>query len=196
MRQQRIIGLTGGIGGGKSTVARIARIFGIPVFDADAAAKSLYFQYPALREEVAHAFGPDLFVGDELQRAVLASRIFETDGGKEKIAALIHPYLQKEFTAWCAAHANHSWVMKEAAILIESGNSEACTSIVQVVAPESLRIQRVMQRNGWSEKEIRLRMAAQMTDEQRTPHCDYTIVNDDRTALLPQFIAMWNAIAD
>lgn len=196
VQKQQIIGLTGGIGGGKSTVARMARICGIPVYDADEEAKKLYTKHRALREAVGEVFGTDVFMHDQVNRTLLASRIFESVDGKEKIGVLIQPYLQRDFAAWCHHHSGHTWLMKEAAILIESGNYRECAHIIQVVAPEPLRIARVQMRNGWTEADIRLRIAAQLSDNDRAAHCDFTIVNDDVQAVFPQLLSALHAIMD
>jgi dephospho-CoA kinase len=93
VQQQKIIGLTGGIGSGKSTIARMARILGFPVYDADNEVKKLYTEYPELRAAISELFGRDVFTNDQLNRSLLASRIFDTKDGKEKIGHLIQPYL-------------------------------------------------------------------------------------------------------
>jgi dephospho-CoA kinase len=196
VQQQKIIGLTGGIGSGKSTIARMARILGFPVYDADNEVKKLYTEYPELRAAISELFGRDVFTNDQLNRSLLASRIFDTKDGKEKIGHLIQPYLEAHFVSWCAQNHHHTWLLKEAAILIESGNYKSCEHVVHVTAPESLRISRVNKRNGWSEAEILARMRAQLTEKERAAYCDFEIVNDDIEPILPQLLSILKSIMD
>ena len=185
---QKLIGLTGGIGSGKSTVARALRLMGITVFDADSEVKQLYMQNASLRADMTHHFGADIFDGPQLQSKVLAERLFANKSQQELMGHILAPYLKEHFGAWRAKHANAAWVVKEAAILIESGSYKDCDFIVQVIAPQALRLSRVQRRNGIGQKEIEERMRAQMSDEERSAYCDLTITNDDQTAVLPQLI--------
>jgi len=193
---QKLIGLTGGIGSGKSTVARALRWMGIPVFDADSEVKQLYLENASLRKEMVQHFGADIFIGAHLQSKVLADRLFANASHQALMGNILAPYLKERFETWRAAHTHVAWVAKEAAILIESGSYKDCDFIVQVIAPKALRLARVQQRNGMKPEEIEERMRAQMTDEERRVYCHFEILNDEQTALLPQLMALRSHLKD
>jgi len=182
----KVIGLTGGIGSGKSTVARVFETLGIPVFDADSEALKLYAKDQSLLDEVVRAFGESVIhPNGQLNRMALASIVFKDESALKQLNALVHPRVAKRFDSWKKLQ-HTSIVIREAAILFESGSNAGCDSVVVVTAPETLRIHRVMKRNGWSEAEVRSRIQRQWSENQLVERADAIIVNDDRQLVLPQ----------
>jgi dephospho-CoA kinase len=186
----KVIGLTGGIGSGKSTVARVFNTLGVPVFDADSEAKKLYAEDPTLLPEVVKIFGPQILNDDSsLNREALAGIVFSDAESLTKLNALVHPRVGKRFQEWkekqqCTA------VIREAAILFESGSHTDCDEVVVVTAPENLRIERVMKRNAIAADEVRARIARQWTGEQLLQQANAVIQNDEKTLVLPQVLAI------
>lgn len=181
------IGLTGGIGSGKSTVARVFAVLGVPVFDADGAGKRLLNDPGPERAAVIDAFGAELYVGGTLDRAALAAIVFSNEKALARLNAIVHPGVRRVFRAWAAEQAA-PYVIMEAAILAETGGHHAFDRVVLVEAPEALRLQRVMQRDGVGEAAVRARMARQATDAQRAAIAHFTIHNDGRDLVIPQVL--------
>lgn len=183
------VGLTGGIGSGKSTVARVFNVLGVPVFEADTEAKRLMQDDPAVREAVIARFGPEVYPNGRLDRARLASIVF---GDAEKISALnaiVHPAVRTAFAAW-AKEQKGSYVLMEAALMAENDGHRAFDSVIHVSSPEELRIQRVIARDGSAEEEVRARMRHQASEEQRQLIAHFTIRNDDTELVIPQVLAI------
>lgn len=182
----KVIGLTGGIGSGKSIVARVMETLGVPVFDADRAALALYDEDEALLTEVKERFGDSVIQpGGQLNRQALASIVFNDVEALKQLNAMVHPRVAKKFDAWKKMQ-KASAVIREAAILFESGSASDCDVVIVVTAPEDLRVARVQKRNGWSEAEVRARMKRQWSEEQLIERADAVIVNDDKHLVLPQ----------
>ena len=182
----KVIGLTGGIGSGKSTVARVFETLGVPVFDADREALALYGEDESLLVEVTHRFGASvLHANGRLNRQALASIVFNDAEALKQLNALVHPRVAKKFDAWKKMQ-KASVVIREAAILFESESAADCDTVLVVTAPEDLRVARVQKRNGWSEAEVRARMKRQWSEEQLIERADAVIVNDDTHLVLPQ----------
>jgi dephospho-CoA kinase len=182
----KVIGLTGGIGSGKSIVARVMETLGVPVFDADRAALALYDEDEALLTEVKERFGDSVIQpGGQLNRQALASIVFNDVEALKQLNAMVHPRVAKKFDAWKKMQ-KASAVIREAAILFESGSASDCEVVIVVTAPEDLRVARVQKRNGWSEAEVRARMKRQWSEEQLIERADAVIVNDDKHLVLPQ----------
>ena len=186
-----IIGLTGGIGSGKSIVSKVLSSIGIPVYDSDTAAKSLYHEDSVLQKELKTRFGPDIFVNGQLNTRELARLVFGNEQSLKDLNAMVHPRVKQHFEQWLFTHRSHSLLVKEAAILIESGAHKSCDYIWMVRAPENLRIQRVIERDRVTEEEVKARLARQWSDEKREPFVDRIIDNDEHELLLPQ---IWEAI--
>lgn len=181
----KIIGITGGIGSGKSTVCKVFESLGIPVFNADEEAKNIYIIEPQALQQVKEAFGKTVFTKDELDKTKLAQIVFSDKVQLQKLNNIIHPLVRKRFGEWQAAQ-NAPYVIREAAILIESGAHKDCDHIILVSASEDTRIQRVIKRNGLSEEEVRKRIANQWTDDQRRPYCDFEIRNESDELVLTE----------
>lgn len=178
------VGVTGGIGSGKSTVCRLFAERGVPVYDSDREAKRLMNEDAALRRAIAEAFGGEVFRGGELDRAYLADRVFRDRKRLAQLEALVHPCVRRDFVRWAAAYEKaEPYVVLECAILFESGMDACVDRTVAVVAPEELRLVRVNARDGATADAIRRRMAVQLSDDELCARADYTIVNIDREDL-------------
>ena len=182
------IGITGGIGSGKSTVCRIFEVLGIPVFYADAVAKNLMTEDTVLKQGIIAQFGPESYLPNgSLNRPHLASIVFNQQKELEKLNALVHPAVFRAFDTW-AAQQKAPYVIKEAALLFESGSYQMCDQNILVTAPENLKIERIMKRDGISQAEVEARMAKQMSDEEKKPLANLLLVNDEQQLLIPQIL--------
>ncbi|MBX2972617.1 MAG: dephospho-CoA kinase [Flavobacteriales bacterium] len=182
------VGLTGGIGSGKTTVARVFRTLGVPVFEADAEGRRLLNEDAAVREAVVARFGPGVLRDGTIDRAALAGIVFHAPEALGDLNGIIHPAVRASFRHW-ADRQQAPYVMMEAAILVESGGYKAMDRNVVVTAPEELRIRRVMQRDGVDEQAVRARMANQAGEQERRAIADHVIHNDDTQLVIPQVLA-------
>ncbi len=181
------IGLTGGIGSGKTLVGKIFSIIGIPVFNADEETKKIYDTNDELREKLINLLGEEIYKGKILQRGIMAERIFADKVLLGKVNSLVHPVVNRCFEAF-ASRQKAAYVLLESAILFESGINRSMKKTITVAAPENVRIRRVMWRDTIAEEAVRQRMQHQWTDEQRRAAADFEIINDGQQAVLPQVI--------
>lgn len=172
----RIIGLTGGIGSGKTTVANYIKSFGIPVYIADDAAKEVMETEEAVLE-IKKEFGEDVFENGKLDRKKISKLVFNNPEKLQKLNAIVHPLVKRHFEEWLKKHHNAPFIVKEAAILFESGTYKNCDSIITVIAPIEDRIKRVMQRDNTDRKSVLERMKNQWTDAERIAKSDFVIYN-------------------
>jgi len=172
----KIIGLTGGIGSGKTTIANYFIEAGIPVYIADDEARKI-MQSAEIIAEIKKTFGNELFENDILNREKLAAVVFSNPEKLEQLNAIIHPAVKKHFSNWILDHKNYPYVIYEAAILFESGSYKNCDLIITVTAPLESRIQRVIQRDKTTRENVLNRINAQWNDEQRISKSDYIIEN-------------------
>jgi dephospho-CoA kinase len=180
-------GLTGGIGSGKSLICRIFSILGAYVYNADDAAKRLYNTDERLKSEMKTVFGNDIYNGELLDRKKLANIIFSDSATLCAVNSLVHPAVERDFERICSALSGEApYVVFEAAILFESGLYRNFDKIISVVAPEELRIRRVLERGGIARDEIERRMKAQYSDSERIKLSDLIIINDEEHPVLPQ----------
>lgn len=186
MKGKYVILCTGGIGSGKSVVTRVFRELGVPCYDCDSAARELYDRDPELLAGVVALAGDEVLGEDgRLDRAALASRIFSDRGLLEKVEALVHPAVLRDFERWCE-NQDSRIVLIESAILLEKPAFDSLPDKVLVVtAPEQVRVGRVMRRDACTEEQVRRRMAAQWSDAQRIARADLVLENNDRQRLLP-----------
>ncbi len=182
------IGLTGGIGSGKSTVAEIFSRLGIPVFISDSIAKELQETDEQLKKQITDLFGEDLYSGDKLNRSKLAELVFADKKKLEQLNAVVHPAVAKAFEKFCEANRDAKYVLKESAILFEIGDDKNLDGMIVVAAPDELRIQRVMQRDGVEKANVVQRMNNQMKQEEKVKKADFCIVNDATQLLIPQVL--------
>jgi dephospho-CoA kinase len=188
-----IIGITGGIGSGKTIVCKVFATLNIPVFYADDEAKKLYDTSPELLEKLVHLFGDDILTGGRLNKTKLADLVFQRDDLLKELNAMVHPLVGQSFATW---HNQQSspYVIREAAILLESGSYRDCDLIILVTADESLRIKRVMERSKISSGEVQKRMAKQWTDTDKRAFADFEINNDEKALIIPQIISIHESI--
>lgn len=180
------IGITGGIGSGKSVVSKILSLLDIPIYLSDDEAKRLTATDETIRRELTDLLGDELYQGGMLNKQKLTNYLFASSENAEKINAIIHPQVKQDFRRWCTRHSSSQFVAMESAILFESGFDSEVDVVVMVYAPQEVRIQRAMMRDGASRKQIEQRIQNQMDDEAKRAKADYTIINDDKTPLIPQ----------
>ena len=186
------IGITGGIGSGKSMVSALLRVYGVPVYDADRESKRLLVTSPTIRRGLISLLGPDIYRPDgTLDRARMASLIFADADLLARVNAIIHPAVGDDFEAWRARLGASACAM-EAALLFASGFALRTAVRLTVYAPEAIRLQRVMARDGAAEADVRRRMQSQWTDERKAALSDAVITNDGLSALIPQVEAFLN----
>lgn len=188
------VGVTGGIGSGKSTVIRILEQLGVAVYDSDSRAKAIMNDDPKVMRQIVTIFGPSAYGSDgTLQRRFISERAFSDSTMLGRLNAVVHPAIERDFAVWCdriQSTCTAQYVVQEAAILIESGAYKRLDVIVVVVAPEELRMRRVMERDSASQQQVRDRMAAQLSDAERTRYADFVIVADDKSLLIPQVVML------
>lgn len=172
------VGITGGIGSGKSKVAELLSDRGVAIYNSDLRAKELMNSNAALREALIATFGAECYTQEGLNRAWLAQRVFNNEAELAKLNAIVHPAVMQDFTAWAEAEEGN-YVVLESAILLEAGLESYVDVVVAVMAPKELRLERAMLRDGASREQIEERMRNQMSDEERTDRAKYAIVNID-----------------
>jgi dephospho-CoA kinase len=179
------IGITGGIGSGKSYVSRIIKSMGFPVYHSDESAKLLMESNPLIKEGLLLLFGASIYEKGELNKKKLAELIFESPELREKVNALVHPIVRADFAQW-ASNQSKEIVFNEAAILFETGANTNFDATILVIAPEAIRIDRVMKRENCSRELVLKRIHSQWSDEQKSSLATYQIINDSVSPLLIQ----------
>ena len=185
------IGLTGGIGSGKSFIAQIIEHMGYPVYYSDARAKELTKSNPTIKMGLISLFGEEVYVGNQLNSELIASKIFNDDELRTKVNELIHPIVRADFENW-ALNQNSALVFNEAAILFETGSYRNFDATVLVCAPTELKIERVMKRENCSREAVLERMNKQWPDEEKLKLADYSILNDNEKPVLIQLETVIN----
>lgn len=188
-----LIGLTGGIGSGKTTVAKLFEELGIPVYYSDDEAKKLY-ENPEIQTRVTEVAGPGLFPEGRLNRALLSERIFQDPEIRTRVNEIIHPRVRENFAKFREHHTDAPYVMNEAAILFETGTYRGFNANILVTAPEQIRIARVALRDNVSPEAVQERIKAQMPDSEKIPLADYVIVNDGAHSLKEQVMEIHGRI--
>lgn len=174
----KIIGLTGGIGSGKSTIAGFFKDFGVPVYIADDEAKKIMQSNKVIRN-IREVFGSSIFENDVLVRSRLAEIVFNDENKLAKLNEIIHPAVKNDFELWLLKRKDFDYVLYEAAILFESGRYKDCDVIITVTAPEKIRIERVIQRDQTTRQQVLNRIKMQWNDEKRIAKSDFIINNED-----------------
>lgn len=188
-----LVGLTGGIGSGKTTVCEVLRVLGVPVFDADGAGKRLLDEDPELRSAVIERFGAAIYPGGTLDRKALAALVFNDKEALKALNALVHPAVRHAFKIW-ASEQQAPYVIMESALLADNGGHAAFDRMIVVSAPEPLRIARVMKRDGVGEEAVKARLRNQVAEEERLRIADFVVVNDDTQLVIPQVLAIDSAL--
>lgn len=184
------IGITGGIGSGKTTVCRIFEVLGVPIFNADDVAKDIMLKDEVLVKSIKKHFGSEAYFEDgSLNRKFLASIVFNDEKELQSLNKLVHPATIRDFENW-AQKQSYPYCLHEAAILYESGAYKTCDYSILVSAIASTRIKRVMTRDQLSEKQVMERIKMQMPESEKEKLSDFVILNDDNTALIPQVLKL------
>jgi len=184
------VGITGGIGSGKSTASEVFEHLGVPVYNADDHAKELYHSDADLKNGVIKLLGEEAYSEGRLNRAWVAEKVFQNKETLSKLNALVHPAVGRNFKEWMQKHFDAPYLMKEAAILFESGAHRGLDVVIHVFAPVEVRIDRVMRRDGVSEADVLARIEKQWTDEQRREKSQYEIMNDGHSLMVPQILSI------
>ena len=187
------IGVTGGLGSGKSVVSALLNVSGIPVYVADDESKALTDTFLVIREKLNELFGDDIYPDGKLDRKRLASLIFSDDVVLKKVNDIIHPVVRTDFCEWILKQKSEICAI-ESAILYESGFDYDVDVVIMVYAPVELRLSRAMKRDGATESEIMRRMNRQMPDAFKREKADFVIINDDVQPLIPQVDRILNQL--
>ena len=183
------IGLTGGIGSGKTTVAKVFELLNIPVYYADAASKRLYHTNKELIAQMKTHFGEDIYVEEILNRTKLANIVFNDPQKLALLNALVHPPTIKDAADWMNMQTS-IYILKEAALLFESGSVAELDYVIGVSTPKHLRIKRVMERDGFTREQVITRMNKQLDESIKMKLCDFVITNDEQQLLIPQVLQL------
>lgn len=183
------VGLTGGIGSGKSTVAKMFELLGVPVYYADAASKRLYHTDRELMASLKEHFGEDIYTADQLNRQKLAALVFNDPAKLELLNRLVHPPTIRDAEDWMKKQTA-PYVIKEAALLFESGSVSGLDYVIGVYAPVHLRIKRTMDRDNVSREEVQARMNRQIDEDIKMRLCDFVITNNEQQLVIPQVIQL------
>lgn len=187
------IGLTGGIGSGKTTVAQIFERLHIPVFYADDESKSILNTNLQLQHKLKAEFGEAVYQNNQLAREKLAAIVFNDKEKLNRLNALVHPAVAERFKTWCEEQ-KAPYILKEAAILFETNSYKSLDKTILITASKELRIARVMQRNHTSKEEVLARMAKQWHDDKKEALADFVIRNDEKESLIKQILSIHESI--
>lgn len=189
------VGITGGIGSGKSTVAAMFAVLGVPVFDADKQAKHIMANNPNVRQQLIAAFGPDSFQDGALNRSYLASVVFNNPDKLQLLNSIVHPAVIAAAENWFAGF-NTPYMLKEAALIFESGSARTLDYVIGVTAPAALRAQRIIQRDGISREEVIKRMQSQLDDTIKMKLCDFVVHNNEQESVIQQVLAIHHRLLE
>jgi len=181
------VGITGGIGSGKSIVAKVFETLGVPVYYADTASKRLMNEDEDLKQQISKEFGEASYIDGQLNRSYLSSIVFNNPDKLAMLNAIVHPATILDAEKWMLQQKT-PYAIKEAAIIFESGSQEYLDKIIGVYAPTAIRIQRTMQRDKVTREEVLSRMNKQIDEEIKMRLCDYVITNDEQQLIIPQVL--------
>ncbi len=189
------IGITGGIGSGKTTASKVFELLGVPVYYSDEESKQLLYNDETIKEKVVALFGNSVLniLGD-IDRKALGTIVFKDKEKLQQLNAILHPAVALHFTEWAKTKSNENYILKEAAILFESGANKQVEKVITVSAPEDLKIKRAMHRDTISKEQVEQRMKNQMSDEEKIKLSQFVIYNDEEQLLIPQIIKIHKAL--
>ena len=194
---QKVIGITGGIGSGKSIICKIFSTLNIPIYDADSRAKYLIKNDITLKESIKNLLGENAYMPTgEYDRTWVASKVFNNPDLLNQLNLLVHPCVKKDSHNWVKKYPKSTFLLYEAALMKAAGDHNMFEKVVVINAPTNLRIKRIQQRDKRSEQEIRDIIARQITDEERLKIADYVIENDDKKPVLEQVLTLYKKILD
>jgi len=183
------VGITGGIGSGKSKVARVFSLFDIPIFNADDAAKYLMNHDSDLKSKLLRSFGKETYKNDRIDRSFLSLLVFQNPEKLKLLNSIVHPATIAFAKEWIAQQ-NAAYIIKEAALFFESGTAHEMDKIIGVYAPKEMRIRRAVARDAATRKHIQDRMDQQMDEEEKMRKCDYIIFNDESQSIIKQVVTL------
>lgn len=185
------IGITGGIGTGKSMVCRIFALLEVPVYDSDLRAKAVMAHNPELKEELIAAFGPETFNEQGLDRTRLASQVFSNPEKLKQLNSLVHPRVKQDFVDWVAGQGNAAYVLKEAALMFETEAYKQVDKMITVYAPLEIRMKRLQHRDPHrTQTDLENIIAKQLPEEEKLRRADFVIYNDDSQLVIPQVLSL------
>jgi len=187
------VGITGGIGSGKSTVAKVFNVLGIPIYYADDAAKKLMNEDESIRIQLQQLFGKETYLDGKLNRKYLSGLVFNNEAKLAQLNAIVHPATLKDADQWMQQQTTR-YAIKEAALIFESGAQTQLDCVIGVFAPAPIRIQRVMKRDGITKEEVKARMEKQLDESIKMRLCDYVITNDEQDLVIPQVVKIHEAL--
>lgn len=183
------VGLTGGIGSGKSTIARVFEVLGVPVYYADSAGRMLVDNDPGIRTEIIKHFGKESYKDGRLDRQYISTIVFGDEKKRELLNEITHPVIISDAAKWMKKQ-NAAYIIKEAALIFESGSEKDLDYVIGVKSPRGLRIKRVMERDSTSKAEVIKKMESQMDEDVKMKKCDFLLINDEQQLLVPQVMAL------
>ncbi|MFN6946766.1 MAG: dephospho-CoA kinase [Cytophagaceae bacterium] len=185
------IGITGGIGSGKTTVCKVFQLVGVPVYNADSRAKWLMNYNSEIRKSVISEFGEKAYQNDELNSSFIAAQVFGDQTRLEKLNSIVHPAVGHDFADWCGKQTNVPYVLKEAALLFEAGTVKDLDRVITVFSPKELRVSRILDRDkNRTENDVLKIMENQMPDEEKIKKSDHIIFNDLENMVIPQVLKL------
>lgn len=190
MSKALLVGLTGGIGSGKTTVSRVFGSLGVPVYYADDRGKWLMVNSATLRSEIVQAFGKESYMEEgSLNRPYLASRVFSNEQELQKLNAMVHPAVGRDFADWADSHKDQPYLIKEAALIFEAGSYKLLDKVINVSAAKDMRLERVLLRDMQrSKKQVLSIMKKQLSENERKRRSDYVIDNSGKQLVIPQVL--------
>ena len=183
------VGITGGIGSGKTTIAKFFEVLGIPVYYADDEAKRLMNEDEMLKEKIQYHFGKECYLDGKLNRKWLSNLVFNNDEKLSLLNRIVHPATILAAQVWMQQQTT-PYALKEAALIFETGSQQQLDYVIGVFTPVPMRIQRVIQRDGLSREEVKNRMEKQMEETTKMRLCDFIITNDEQELVIPQVLAI------
>jgi len=192
MSKPLLVGLTGGIGSGKTTVSKVFQSLGVPVYYADDRGKWLMANDPILKEAIKENFGAESYTEDGgLNRAYLAERVFPNQAELKKLNALVHPAVGRDFASWAKEHEQMHYLLKEAALIYESGSYKQLDKVIVVTAPKEERVRRVLLRDMQrSREQVMAIIDKQLSENERKRRADYLIDNSGKVHVIPQVLGL------
>lgn len=185
------VGITGGIGSGKTTVCKVFELLGVPVYYADIEAKQIVDSNLEVKKNIITTFGNSVLNDEEkIDKKKLASLVFNNKENLEKLNSIVHPAVREHFENWLQQHSTQKYILKEAAILFESGSYKLVDKVIAVVAPLELKISRTMQRDKVTQAEVELRISNQLNDDEKIKRSQFVIHNDEQQLLIPQILSI------
>ncbi|MDO9184729.1 MAG: dephospho-CoA kinase [Bacteroidia bacterium] len=189
------VGITGGIGSGKTTVCKVFELLGVPVYYADIEAKQILDSNLEVKKNIINTFGNSVLNDEEkIDKKKLASLVFNNKENLEKLNSIVHPAVREHFENWLQQHSTQKYILKEAAILFESGSYKLVDKVIAVVAPLELKISRTMQRDKVTQAEVELRISNQLNDDEKIKRSQFVIHNDEQQLLIPQILNIHDQI--